>query len=215
MPFWHINPMSSQPKKSKLKIDVNETGKLLPVKKEPDQLCNARLRYKDGYCTRPAGDGTEHPGTGRCREHGGSSLGRPRVTFSPTEFDENDILKRLETIVESDPSSIAIVDNEITMLRSVFYRYMKTCNDQEHKLPNPADLKKFTDALAKMLEIKSKLDSRSTPKTQITNNVFVLYVTQINNILKRHIQDGDLLNRIADDLENLQLPELKDVTPGQ
>jgi len=208
--FWHTTPMANSSKKlKKTQIDVNDTGKLLPVKKEPDQLCNARLRWKDGYCPRPAGEDTDHPGTGRCREHGGSSLGRPKVTFSPAEFDENAILKRLESVVEADPSSIAVVDNEITMLRSVFYRYMKVCNDQEHKLPNPSDLKKFTDALAKMLEIKSKLEHKFTPKTQIINtNVFVLYVSQINNILKKHIQDGDLLNRIADDLENLELPEL-------
>ena len=207
--------MANTHKKLKTKIDVTETGKLLPVKKEPDQLCNARLRYKDGYCIRPAGDDTDHVGIGRCKEHGGANLGRPRVSFSPTEFDENDILKRLEVIVESDPSSIAVVDNEVTMLRSVFYRYMKTCSEQGHKLPNPSDLKKFTDALAKMLEIKAKLEHRNTPKTQIINtNVFVLYVTQINNILKKHIQDGDLLNRIADDLENLQLPELTDDKQG-
>lgn len=198
----------------KLKLDVSSTGQILPVKKEPDQFCNARLRYKDGYCTRPAGEDTDHVGTGRCREHGGKNLGRPRVTFSPTEFDENLTLKRLETISLADPSSIAIVDNEITMLRSVFYRYMKSCNEQGHKLPDPSDLKKFTDALAKMLEIKAKLDSRNTPKTQITTNVFVMYVTQINNILKKHIQDGDLLNRIADDLENLELPEANNVIAG-
>jgi len=126
------------------------------------------------------------------------------------EFDENDVLKRLETVVESDPLSISVVDNEITMLRSIFYRYLKACNDDNHKLPNPGDLKRFTDSLAKMLEIKAKLESRITPKTQITNNVFVLYVNQINNILKKHIQDGNLLNRIADDLENLELPEIKD-----
>ena len=183
---------------------------MLSVKKEPDQLCNARLRFKDGYCTRPAGDDTDHVGTGRCREHGGRNIGRPRVTFSPTEFDENAVLTRLNAVVESDPTSIAIVDNEITILRSVFYRYMKVCNDDQHRLPNPSDLKKFTDALAKMLEIKAKLESRNTPKTQITTNVFVLYVNQINTILKKHIQDGVLLNRIADDLENLQLPELND-----
>ena len=203
--------MAKQPRIPKPKIDANEAGKLLPIKKQPDQLCNARLRWKDGYCTRLAGDDTDHIGIGRCREHGGGNIGRPRPTFSPAEFDENDVLKRLEVIVESDPSSIAIVDNEITILRSVFYRYLKACNDDNHKLPNPSDLKKFTDALAKMLEIKAKLESRNTPKTQITNNVFVLYVNQINNILKKHIQDGDLLNRIADDLENLELPEPKDV----
>ncbi|RLB68247.1 MAG: hypothetical protein DRH08_01500 [Deltaproteobacteria bacterium] len=34
--------------------------------------CNARLQRSDGvYCENPAGADTDHPGTGRCRIHGG------------------------------------------------------------------------------------------------------------------------------------------------
>jgi len=192
-------------KSNKTNIEVGKDGNLRPLQREPGELCNARLNYGDGYCTNPAGFGTTHPGTGRCKIHGGASLGRPKKSFSVIEFDENEILKKLDKVADSDPSSISVVDNEITMLRSVFYRYMKACHDNGGKLPDPDDLKKFTDALAKMLDIKAKLELRSSGP-RVTANVFIVYVQQINNILKRHIRDSDLLNRIADDLEGLRVP---------
>lgn len=36
-------------------------------------LCGADKRSGDGTCTRPAGWGTQHPGTGHCKFHGGST----------------------------------------------------------------------------------------------------------------------------------------------
>lgn len=33
--------------------------------------CGARKRQGEGNCTRPAGWGTDHPGTGKCKLHGG------------------------------------------------------------------------------------------------------------------------------------------------
>lgn len=36
-------------------------------------LCGGKLLKRDGTCTQAAGWGTPHPGTGRCKLHGGSS----------------------------------------------------------------------------------------------------------------------------------------------
>lgn len=36
--------------------------------------CGAKKRQGDGCCKRPAGWGTEHPGTGRCKLHGGATV---------------------------------------------------------------------------------------------------------------------------------------------
>lgn len=36
-------------------------------------LCGGKLLKRDGHCTQPAGWGTPHPGTGRCKLHGGCS----------------------------------------------------------------------------------------------------------------------------------------------
>lgn len=36
--------------------------------------CGARKRQGEGCCRRPAGWGTDHPGTGRCKLHGGATV---------------------------------------------------------------------------------------------------------------------------------------------
>ncbi len=42
-----------------------------PAAAEGKQLCGARKTNGKGDCTRPAGWGTDHPGIGRCKWHGG------------------------------------------------------------------------------------------------------------------------------------------------
>lgn len=46
--------------------------------------CNARKRQGEGLCTRPAGWGTNHPGHGRCKLHGGV-LAAGLVPRTPSE----------------------------------------------------------------------------------------------------------------------------------
>ena len=40
---------------------------------ESTRTCNARKKQDPGYCHRPAGWGTWHPGAGRCKLHGGAT----------------------------------------------------------------------------------------------------------------------------------------------
>jgi hypothetical protein len=42
------------------------------------RYCGARKKQSEGTCTRPAGWGTDHPGFGRCKLHGGCAPG-PRL----------------------------------------------------------------------------------------------------------------------------------------
>ena len=37
------------------------------------ERCGGKLKKRDGFCRLPAGHGTDHVGTGRCRRHGGST----------------------------------------------------------------------------------------------------------------------------------------------
>jgi hypothetical protein len=37
------------------------------------KYCGGKLKRREGTCTRPPGWGTDHPGAGRCKLHGGSS----------------------------------------------------------------------------------------------------------------------------------------------
>ena len=40
---------------------------------KPRNLCGSGRKNTDAKCTRPAGWGTDHPGTGRCKLHGGNT----------------------------------------------------------------------------------------------------------------------------------------------
>lgn len=61
--------------------------------KDPDDNCNARKTDGSGYCQHEAGWGTDHPGHGRCRFHGGN-----------TESQEKNVIDKL-----SDAASDAAV----------------------------------------------------------------------------------------------------------
>lgn len=47
-------------------VPSNYQGKL-----EPNAYCRAWQPHVSAYCTVPAGEGTDHPGTGRCQSHDG------------------------------------------------------------------------------------------------------------------------------------------------
>jgi hypothetical protein len=45
----------------------------------PVPLCGAKRRQGEGTCRKPAGAGTDHPGVGRCRLHGGCTPSHRRA----------------------------------------------------------------------------------------------------------------------------------------
>lgn len=50
----------------------SQMAKQLTTKKQSGALCGARKKDGTGRCQHPAGWGTLHPGTGKCKRHGGS-----------------------------------------------------------------------------------------------------------------------------------------------
>lgn len=48
-----------------------------------EQICGAKLKGKDGRCTKPAGWGTAHIGTGACRYHGGNVASHSKANAVP------------------------------------------------------------------------------------------------------------------------------------
>lgn len=58
--------------------------------------CGAKNRQHTGYCTLPAGWGTQHQGFGRCRKHGGNTPTQVKqVTEVKLKAEANDLLKSL------------------------------------------------------------------------------------------------------------------------
>lgn len=86
--------------------------------------CWAKHTQDDGRCKNPAGHGTPHVGSGRCRKHGGNA-GRPIVRPGSdravmTVKDTQKILSEFR----SNQAELASTDNEIAILKTMTDHYI-------------------------------------------------------------------------------------------
>jgi len=85
-------------------------------KKAPDRTCNARTRSREGYCGLPAGWGTDHPGHGRCRLHGGATPrkhGLEARTYPPA------LMQRAQEILREGGESLLDAREEIALQKAL------------------------------------------------------------------------------------------------
>ena len=108
-------------------------------KKKKYEICGAKNK-KGGICSRPAGWGTSHSGSGKCKLHGGASTG-PRnpdklkgnknaektgqfssIVFDALEDDEKILINQVDLDVARQ------IDNEIALLEVRERRILKRLN---------------------------------------------------------------------------------------
>lgn len=81
----------------------------------PGATCNARLHRGPGYCDLPAGQGTDHPGYGRCRLHGGVTGDRQDGVDGPRDLmlsiGLGRIIELAETMTHDDQEYLMEVGN--------------------------------------------------------------------------------------------------------
>lgn len=91
--------------------------------------CGAKGKQSGQPCKRPAGWGTDHPGSGKCKLHGGStpaptgryaSIARPRV---------QELLKKFE----ADPDPLNLLP-EVQVLRALLHDYIDRFDQQDQML---------------------------------------------------------------------------------
>lgn len=96
-------------------MESSSNGNLLPVPQKP--ACGAKTRPGAKYpeCRQWAGWGTDHPGQGRCKLHGGKSL----VTHGRYSQIKRDSLRILIGAYEADPDPLNIMP-ELATARALF-----------------------------------------------------------------------------------------------
>lgn len=80
--------------------------------------CGAKKRQTEGTCERPAGWGTDHPGTGRCKLHGGST----RTQSVAAEREALEV--RARVLFEKVAPEVVPVDNPLEAYRMFAGRVM-------------------------------------------------------------------------------------------
>lgn len=90
--------------------------------------CNARITRGTGYCGQPAGSGTHHIGTGRCKFHGGSSKGAPIITGHYSKKLRSSVREEYDAVV-SDPNVVELT-SELAMAKIMFGKFVESIRDK-------------------------------------------------------------------------------------
>jgi len=127
----------------------------------PTVLCNARQARADGYCEKPAGDGTPHPGIGRCRLHGGLSpqhqgVDGPAELFRVAGLDA--IINLAETMTRDDQEYLMDVGtNSMVVIRSGILAKLA------EPMIAPKEMNDLTMALSRIDTLISKYPNNDNP----------------------------------------------------
>lgn len=146
------------------------------------QLCNAKTKAGTP-CKHQLGWGTDHPGSGRCRLHGGaggSSIKHGRYSVKHRQS----LAVKLEQF-EGDPTPYDL-DSELAMMRALFQEYLARFDDGV-KLPHD-DINR----LMAMLETVSKLVERIMKimnDTALTQAELAYIKTRMADELPHYIPD--------------------------
>jgi hypothetical protein len=85
-------------------------------------LCEAKTRQAGRPCSRPAGWGTDHPGGGRCKLHGGASSGRPVTHGRYSLKHRKSLLGKVDRLL-SDPTP-GDLSQELALTRALLQDYL-------------------------------------------------------------------------------------------
>lgn len=92
-------------------------------------VCGAKRNKTDATCARPAGWGTDHPGTGRCKLHGGLS---PAPTGRYSTVNRARVQELLHQFM-ADPDPLNLLP-EAALLRALLTEFIERFDDQDRQL---------------------------------------------------------------------------------
>jgi len=181
-------------------------------KKEPDKYCNGKLHRQDGYCTRPAGWGTPHPGTGRCKLHGGCSTGPKSGELRYSDVVPTQVLQRYEEFALEEDVDIKSLDNEIAMTRVKVLAFETRSKELSEKLATETDpfrqsqmklelnaierhFLNLTEMIRRLVDTKQRVEEGI--KSKVTVEIAVKILDVIIGIIDDNIADKDLKTKIC------------------
>jgi hypothetical protein len=173
------------------------------------------------YCLMVAGFGTDHVGLGCCKYHGGS--GGKKVTGKYSKYLKADKLQKKHEDFMYDPKILSL-NEEIAILRTLLTELLAMKYDLEKKWKNEKkytedERKKFfkgygatfnkieslVSDISRIVETKNKIENgeKHTVRVEVLHFVTV----QIIQVIKKYVDNPEVLKQIGYELKNLRLPE--------
>ena len=171
-----------------------------PEKNYP--ICGAQKRQGEGVCTRPAGWGTDHPGEGRCKLHGGKNPIR-HGRYSTVKRER---IRELIEQYEADPDPLDM-GGELAACRALFQDFIERYDeyrealvawhasfDGEKPSSKPRQILDIADAhriLAEITRIVKRIeDVRAS--SAISRSDFYRVMTEMGRVVDLAVTDGDV-----------------------
>ncbi len=161
-------------------------------------FCNARTGK--GYCRKPAGWGTKHPGVGRCRWHGGSLQSEASLK-QPAELPVPKSLREAVEQRKNDPELLSL-SSEIAMLRAIQERINLQLQEGGIDPNDPAVLAlvSIADRIGKLVERAHRIElerRRLIPADRVV--AFMDRLARAINSLVRDPEVVEAIYRIIDE----------------
>ncbi len=137
-----MRPTNKGDREFKKSLCMDDTNRVFVRNGTPYVACGAKRVKHGGICKRRAGDGTEHPGRGRCKYHGGLSTG-PRTSEGKQVVAQNprkhgfysDALSAEERAVYESQGKDSVVDltHEIKILRAKLLTHLRKWQQKQEQ----------------------------------------------------------------------------------
>jgi len=180
-------------------------------KKESDTKCNGKVHRQEKYCELPAGWGTDHPGTGRCKLHGGCSTGPKSGELRYSDAVPTDVVEQYEKFALEGDVDIKSLDNEIALMRAKIIA-LERANETATpfaKSSNDRMIVQMTDLVRRLVDTKQRVEEGR--KSKITIEVVFKVIDVVIGIIDKYVPDREVKICIAREMRAMHI--LSDLSP--
>lgn len=164
---------------------------------KPMTVCGAQTRT-GGRCGQAPGWGTDHPGSGRCKLHGGKSpSGVAAQQFRHGRYSlthrENMAIKAQQFLNDPAPGDLA---SELALMRALLQTYLDRFDVSPLKLSDIQSIYAMIDTIGRMVERISKILN----ETALTQAELQVLQATLADMLLRYIDDDGKRTQFMDEL---------------
>jgi len=189
------------------------------AKKPAAAKCGGKKHGVDELCTQAAGWGTDHPGTGKCKLHGGSNPIRHGRYSGIERVDLQDAIARFK----ADPDPLDLLP-EVALLRAITedlcnrwneiygpdgallawhdsFASAENPNPKPKQLPDFASISTLVDRVGAMVERVQKMKASTTVSLGTLNRVIEQLGYEVFRAAQEVITDGDMCTQLCQAVE--------------